>query len=321
MGTSLLQDEALLSILLLDRTRSLRRVAHNIIWATEDYLSLGQDYQFDREITIAAISGDRANVVLPRVSKTKEEQQARSRDKGEVFTPSWICNSQNNLIDKEWFGTDSPFNTEIGKGWKTNPMPIPFPTNDGKTWQDYVNDTRLEITCGEAPYLTSRYDTISGESIPVKNRIGLLDRKMRVAAENTATEEEWYVAAKQAYKATYGYEWQGDNLLLARENVLYTFYDCYQDKFQGLPTKEQAREIAEIISWNFWQMDGLKGVIPGSCHEDVHIEPSLFGDGEQVRIPCVGCETDDIRRHNGIYCKIMDWETGKPVKFIDLIKK
>ena len=127
-------------------------------------------------------------------------------------------------------------------------------------------------------------------------------------------------AAKQAYKATYGYEWQGDNLVIARESALYTFFDYYQDKFQDQPTNEQAREIAEIISWNFWQMDGLKGVIPNSCHEDVHVEPSLFGDGEEVRIPCKGCETDDIRRHNGIYCKIMDWETGKPVRFIDLIK-
>ena len=68
-------------------------------------------------------------------------------------------------------------------------------------------------------------------------------------------------------------------------------------------------------------MDGLKGVIPNSCHEDVEVIPSLFGDGEEIRTPCKGCETDDIRRHNGIYCKIMDWETGKPVKFIDLIKK
>jgi hypothetical protein len=53
----------------------------------------------------------------------------------------------------------------------------------------------------------------------------------------------------------------------------------------------------------------------------VEVIPSLFGDGEQIVTHCKGCETDDIRRHNGIYCKIMDWETGKPVKFIDLIKK
>ena len=316
-------DISLLEILLTDHSRPKngRKTASHIIWATDNYEQLGPAYAENEQITVESVSGKNAEVVQPRVRKTKEEQQARARDKGEVFTPSWICNAQNNLIDKEWFGTDSPFNTETDKSWKTNPNPIPFPTKDGKTWQDYVNDTRLEITCGEAPYLTSRYDTITGKIIPVIERIGLLGRKLRVVAENTTTEEEWFTAAKLAYQATYGYEWQGDNLLLARENALFTFFDYYQDKFHGMPFREQAREIAEIISWNFWQMDGLKGVIPGSCHEDVHKEETLFGDGEEVRIPCKGCETDDIRRHNGIYCKIMDWETGKPVRYIDLIKK
>ena len=147
-----------------------------------------------------------------------------------------------------------------------------------------------------------------------------MGRKLRVITENTSSPEEWFDWAKKAFKAIYAFEWQGDNLLLARENALYTFFDYYHDKFGDQPTKEQAQEIATIISWNFWQMDGTKGVIPNSCHEDIHIEETLFGQGEEVRIPCKGCDTDDIRRHNGIYCKIMDWETGKPVRYIDLIK-
>jgi hypothetical protein len=312
----------LLEILLSDHSRpgSGRKPSH-IIWATDNYANLGPGYGENEQMCLDTVAGPDGDIIQPRVRKSKEEQQARARDKGEVFTPSWICNAQNNLIDSQWFGTASPFNKETEKGWKTNPKPIKFPTKDGKTWQDYVRDIRLEITCGEAPYLTSRYDTITGEIIPVRDRIGLLGRKLRVVSENTSTEEEWYAAAKQAYKATYGYEWQGDNLLRARENALYTFYDYYDDKFHGRPSMAQAREIAGIISWNLWQMDGLKGVIPNSCHEDVYIEPSLFGDGEEVRTPCKGCETDDIRRHNGIYCKIMDWETGKPIKYIDLIKK
>ena len=39
--------------------------------------------------------------------------------------------------------------------WETTTDPIIFP--DGKSWKDYVRDTRLEITCGEAPYIVSRY--------------------------------------------------------------------------------------------------------------------------------------------------------------------
>ena len=309
--------------LLIDRSRpknGSKKLPH-IIWATDNYESLGPEFGENEQISIAAITGKHGNIIQPRVRKTKEEQQARARDKGEVFTPSWICNAQNNLIDNEWFGKSWVFNKETDKGWKTNTKPIPFPTKDGKTWMDYVSDIRMEITCGEAPYLTSRYDTITGDIIPVKARVGLLGRKLRVVTENTETTETWYAAAKKAYQATYGYEWQGDNLLLARENALYTFIDYHMDKFGTEPSAEQLREIAEIISWNLWQMDGIKGVIPNTCHDEVHIEESLFGDGEEVRTPCKGCTDDDIRRHNGIYCYIMDWETNKPVRFIDLIKK
>lgn len=316
-------DTVLLETLLVDHSRPKNgsKKPQHIIWATDNYQNLGPEYCENEQISIKLITGDHGNIIQPRVRKTKEEQQARARDKGEVFTPAWICNAQNNLIDNEWFGEPGLFNEETDKGWKTNTNPIPFPTKAGKTWQEYVNDTRLEITCGEAPYLVSRYDTITGDIIPVKDRVGLLGRKLRVVAENTSEKDEWFAAAKQAYQATYGYEWQGDNLLLARKNALYTFVDYYQDKFGGEPTSVQIREIAEIISWNFWQMDGMKGVIPNSCHEDVHIEESLFGDTEEIRIPCKGCETDDIHHHNGIYCKIMDWETGKTVRYIDLIKK
>ena len=316
------RDPVLLETILTDRSRPKNgsKKPQHIIWATDNYQALGPEYGENEQISIASITGDHGSVVQPRVRKSKEEQQARARDKGEVFTPAWICNSQNNLVDNEWFGASGLFNEETENGWKTNPNPIPFPTKNGKTWQDYVSDTRLEITCGEAPYLISRYDTITGDIIPVKDRVGILGRKLRVVDENTLEKEEWFTWAVKAYQATYGYEWQGDNLLLARENALYTFMDYYQDKFGGEPTKEQLREIAEIISWNFWQMDGLKGVIPNTCHEDIEEMPSLFGDSEQVVTPCKGCETGDIRRHNGIYCKIMDWETGKPVRYIDLIK-
>lgn len=184
-----------------------------------------------------------------------------------------------------------------------------------------VLDIRLEITCGEAPYLISRYDTITGNTIPVQDRIGLLDRKLRIVSENTDTAAEWYEWATKAYQSIYAFEWQGDNLLLARENALYTFCDHHSARFGTAPTEEQLLQIAEIISWNFWQMDGLKGVIPDSCHDDIEEIPSLFGEGEQIITHCPGCTTGDIRRHNGVYAKIKDWTTGKAIRYIDLIKK
>ena len=163
-------DASLLSILLKDNSSG-----KNLIWATDNYAQKGFGYGKNDHIDVYAITGANDNLIKPRTEKTKQEQLSRVRDKAEVFTPSWICNKQNNLVDNAWFGRENAFNTETEKGWTTNIEKVTFP--DGKTWQDYVKAQRLEITCGEAPYLASRYDTVMGEVIPVKNRIGLLDRK------------------------------------------------------------------------------------------------------------------------------------------------
>lgn len=84
----------------------------------------------------------------------------------------------------------------------------------------------MEITCGEAPYLVSRYDAATGELIlPPLRRIGLLDRKLRVVNENAASYEEWIKWVLRAFQSCYGFEYQGDNLLIARINLMMSFYD------------------------------------------------------------------------------------------------
>ena len=137
-------DPKLLDILLIDRTRTTKDEQHNILWATDNYANLNAGYQEGDEITAPKITGENGLILRPRVNKSKMEQEYRSRDKAEVFTSAWICNCQNNLVDNAWFGTDdSPFNTEVENGWITKTEPIMFP--EGKTWQDYVKDTRLEM--------------------------------------------------------------------------------------------------------------------------------------------------------------------------------
>jgi len=319
------QYPEVLDILLRDHTTQ-----QNIFWATENYHDLGESYAFTGSILPELITGDKGNIIMPRVQKDKELQQSRVRDMAEVFTPSWICNAQNNLIDNAWFGRENVFNTEITKAndlqsWRVNAEKITFP--EGKTWKHYVRDTRLEMTCGEAPYITSRYDTTTGEFIPVERRIGMLDRKLRVINENVEKSGEWLEAAQTAYENTYAFEWQGDSLLLAREAMLYTFIENYELKFGKQPLLKSIKYIAYIISWNVWQMDGLKGVVPDSCGERKTIEQDLFGEKEIVTV-CEGCKTDTIHKHNGTYCLIKDWnnkelETGKrgrKIRFVDLIK-
>jgi hypothetical protein len=315
-----------LGLLLRDQTTQ-----KNIFWATDNYKHLGDSYRFNSEILPELITGEKGNVIMPRVHKDKVLQLSRSKEMAEVFTPSWICNAQNNLVDNSWYGKEGVFNKEIllkngTKSWETTKEKIIFPK--GKTCKDYVRDTRLEISCGEAPYLVSRYDTTTGEFIKIENRIGILDRKLRVVNENLDSINEWIESVETAYKNTYGFEWQGDSLLLAREALLITFIENFTHKFEIEPPLENIQNIAEIISWNIWQMDGLKGVVPDSCKGEIIEIPDFFETKTEIK-KCKGCETQNIKFHNGIYCNIMDWEekdketgkTGKIIRFIDLLKK
>jgi len=327
-----------LSTLLRDHTMSGTKpdTFRHIKWGTKDYEALGEGFQEDDAIQVKSITGKYGKVIQPHVCKTKEVKRTRVRDKAEVFTPSWICNAQNNLVDNAWFGRENVFNIEIDNpdgthDWKPTEGHIEFPDDPQKTWSKYVSDTRLEITCGEAPYLASRYDTITGQLIPLHKRIGLLDRKLRVVSENVNEESRWWYYAQRAYQSIYGYDWQGDNVLLARESLFFTFIEYYMNKFGKEPGKDKLQKIAYIISWNIWQMDGLKFVVPDSCHAEVVKQaPSLFPElePEQTSTPCKGCLNDKPELHNGIKCLVRDWfakdkKLGKSftdLPFYELIK-
>lgn len=318
-----------LEILLKDRS-----TGKNIIWASDDYVENGEGYSFADEITAVKIIGEHERLIMPRIYKSIEIQQKRAQGKGEVFTPAWICNLQNNAVDEAWFGMENitgkqqgAFNrAEEGK-WEVNEEKILFPEAGRakqKSWQSYVRHRRMEITCGEAPYLASRYDSSSGEMIEVRARIGMLDRKLRVISENADCPKRWCDWAIIAVQNTYGYDWQGDNVLLARENVLFTVIEHYKEHYNRDLPEEIIKELAEIISWNIWQMDGLKYVVPGTCHEEVDIKPiamSLFGEevAKPKMIMCPGCTTGNPKRHNGIACKIYDWVNKKELYMRDFL--
>ena len=334
--------EEVLAVLMKDRS-----TGRNLIWATDDYAARGKGFGANDEMQVAQIADRNHPVIRPRVDKNAEEQRQRSVKRAEVFTPSWICNKQNNLVDAAWFGwkkrDSSPFNTELPMGgspssaaadatdmflpWKTSLQRVKFPK--GKTWQEYVKAPRLEVSCGEAPYLASRYDTVSGRIIPVCERIGLLDRKLRVITENVGTidPQDWLYYAKRAVQSIYGFDWQGDNVLLARENVLFTVVENFNADFFGEEssglnwTTKSLLEFAEIISWNIWQMDGIKYVVPMSCKPKVTKTALLDGTVETHTEECPGCRKKDNSRHTGTYCKIMDWNSGQEVKFATLQEK
>ena len=294
----------LLDILLFDRT-----TRKNICWATDYYISYGVEYMPQEPITKELITGPNSHLLKPRVLRSLDEKNLRTKDKAEVFTPSWVCNEQNNLVDEAWFERKDVFNIVDSKNqtWKATEEKIDFPK--GKTWKKYVDAKRLEISCGEAPYLVSRYDTVTGSEIPISERIGLLDRKLRVINENTNTEDEWYKWVIRAYQSTYGYEYQGDNLLLARENLLYTFIENMEHKFSKKPSDEQLIEIAKIISWNIWQMDGITMTAPFSERPKNNTQISLFDFNDTVNSEV-----------EAIPCKIYDWRANNSLEFRSMIR-
>ncbi len=291
-------SEKLFNVLLMDRTTK-----KNICWATDHYINLGNAYYPQEPITKDLVTGRNTNIVRPRVAKVIEEQAKRTKDKAEVFTPSWVCNEQNNLIDEAWFGRKDVFNKLENQTWKANKEKIVFP--DNKSWQKYVDARRLEISCGEAPYLVSRYDTVTGKEIPIEERIGLLDRKLRIVGENTRSEEEWFKWVRRAFESTYGYEYQGDSLLIARENLLYTFIENMEYKFSHKPNEEQLQTIARIISWNIWQMDGITMNAPFSERPRALTQLSIFDLMDETEPP----------DKEPIPCKIYDWRSNNSLEF------
>lgn len=227
-----------LSALLRDRSQP--NSTGSIIWATGAYANHGVGYAGSGMMTVETVRHlVSIGELVPRCEKDADTQRRRTTDKAEVFTPSWLCNDMINGIEECEFGAGArPFNDESDgpRGWKATVGEIPFPDGAGSgkrlvparpRWYRYIGLRCLEITCGEAPYLTSRYDAVTNEPIPQAERIGFLDRKIRVAVENTpAGSTERKKAIDRALLSVYGFEYQGDNLFLARMNILLTWHEA-----------------------------------------------------------------------------------------------
>ena len=261
----------LLKILLKDRTTK-----KNIVWATHSYELLGKGFAPSDRIAPSRVTGAYANLIQPRSEKSKYEQKDRTKIRAEVFTPTWLVKKQNGYIEAELEALDL---------------------------EDYIQVRWLEITCGEAPYMVTRYDTVTGEEIPLSERVGFVDRKLQRISREVSDEATFYELVKKAYRASYGYEYQGDSLLLARENLLATFEDYYLNKTENQPTLEQKKEIATIISYNVFQMDGLKKTSPYSAKQRQSQQLSLFADELEAQ------EVEESKTH------IKDWKKNRMIGF------
>lgn len=262
-----LQEKGFLDGLLVDRT-----TRGSIFWATDTYASLGAGFRKTDPIRPELIVGRYDEIMDIR----RDSRLTRTRKHGEVFTPFSVCKLMCNYANKIIRGRD---------------------------WKKYVLSTVLEITCGEAPFLVSRKNLGTGEEIPIKARVGLLDRKLKVIGQKTTRKKSWLAWAFKAFESTYGYEFQGDNLLMARMNLLATFEEYLWDRWKCKPTQEEYARLLNIISWNIWQMDGLTGTVPyGNPHHQSQY--NLFGTKktEKETPPCI----------------IRDWEAGDVFTYLSM---
>lgn len=292
---------SVLKALLRDKTTK-----KNIVWADNEYSYLGHGFHADDEITVEKITGRGNKTIRPRIEKDEDRQSLRTKAHAEVFTPSWLCCRMNNDIDEQWFGVADIFNHLQGHEWEPSKAVIEFGTLN---WKRYVDNRRLEITCGEAPFICSRYDTVSGEKLPVNARIGFLDRKLRVVSENTEDYETWLKWAYRALESTYGYEYQGDNLLVARINVLETFTENMQSRWNKSPDLQEVFRATTIISWNIWQMDGFTSAVSGSLPAEQFGQLDLF---EIIN--------NSVIRESPL-CRIYDWSSKHSLLYANLKNK
>ncbi len=251
LGCTLVQwGDELLAILLFDQSTQ-----RAIRWATGDYQARGVAFSFEAPIRPQDVAW-----IQHRTAKSAQEQASRVKRRAEVFTPAWICKQMTDAVDAEWFEA-APGQLQ-GDFWEEEALLTPLVLRPGRRWQDYLRERRLEITCGEAPYLTARYNVTSGQRLNWERRYGLLDRKLRLLPK-CLNRQAWMKWVEIAYQSIYGYEYQGDSLYLARSNLLATFVDAYTLRWKEAPPAGALRRIAEILSWNLWQMDGLTGGPPG----------------------------------------------------------
>ena len=277
----------LLDKLLLDRT-----TRRNIVWGSSAHAGLGKEYESGCEIRGELITGDRSGVIKTRARKELGARSDRTRKNGEVFTPLWICRRMNDYVDETWQ------ETAAARGGKKL----------AARWRRYVDRRVLEITCGEAPYLASRYDAATGGEIPLAERIGIIDRKLRAVDENAETEGEWLKWAFRAFEAAYGYELLGDNLVIARVNLFMTFDENLRRRWGRAPTMRECQRLIKIITWNIWQADGLTGKVPRFEQWNGERRQRGLFDG-------IDGYTDETQSGEAPYCRVFDWRSRRSFEY------
>lgn len=288
-----LYREGWLLPLLMDRTKRAP-----IVWGNLAYAHLGEAYAPQAPMGLTGLLANDAAILQTRAQKAEVMQSTRTRRYAEVFTPIWLCSQMIDCIEAD--------GAKLVPGGAESSLEKPL---TAKNWRKNIQATWLEITCGEAPFIVQRYDSTTGRAIELENRRGILDRKLQIVGANAANETEYLEYAFKALKSCYAYELQGDSLLIARINILLSFEFYVKERLQRRMSSNEYAEAIDIISWNIWQMDGLKRCLPFAKN---NLQANLFDwlNGKSKKSPQIP-----------YYCQIYNWKNRQAVSYDDLIQR
>ncbi|MEE1324762.1 MAG: Eco57I restriction-modification methylase domain-containing protein, partial [Bifidobacteriaceae bacterium] len=148
-------------------------------------------------------------------------------------------------------------------------------------------------------------------------------------SEKTKSRREWVRWGLAALKASYGFEYQGDNLLLARINVFETFCEHLHERWGTGISDEELDQAAWIVSWNFWQMNGFTCAVPTNKMDAVvqsalfgyeepvpeSLQPALFDLLDESPFGDAAEEKEGEPDETVPLCVIYDWQENKPFEF------
>lgn len=208
------------------------------------YVTDGEPLDETAEITPEWLMRHGVEQLRRRCDKSKTEQRARTKRRAEVFTPTSVVA----------YMVEQAESAKLG---------VTVEELDTVPWRDRIQLRSADMCCGEGAFMTTLYDPITGEDIPEPERVGVLDRKLRLVVENAPMSMATRYLLT-ALRTSYACELVGDNVILARMNVLLAWREAYCRVMGTSPSVAEMTEACEVICGTVMQVDVLTGMIPAS---------------------------------------------------------
>ena len=83
-----------------------------------------------------------------------------------------------------------------------------------------------------------------------------------------------------------------------------------RDRWNRVPTEAELRKVVNVIVWNFWQMDGITGMIPFGKNKEEYHQFNLFDF-----VVADELDSQDTEEPEEVYCRIYDWRSDKSLTY------